>query len=171
MTVPTLRTDRLTLRAPMARDARVLTKALNNLEISRWLAVVPFPYGITDAQWFINENIRGRIKAWFLWAGDDFIGTIGLDDDFGYWLAQDAWGQGFATEAGEAVLEHHFANADAACVRSSHFVENKASQNVLTKLGFLDVGGHVQHCVARQADVPGRRMELTRDRWGARNHG
>ena len=171
MTVPTLRTDRLTLSAPAMRDVRVITKALNNIEISRWLTMVPFPYGITDAQWFISENQKGRFGAWLMWAGDRFVGTIGLDDELGYWLVQDAWGQGFATEAGRAVLAHYFASESNDLVQSSHFIDNTASQNVLEKLGFVDVGAHVHHSLARQADVPGRSMALTRKRWEALRDG
>lgn len=171
MTVPTLRTARLTLRAPQPRDARVITKALNNIEVSRWLAVVPFPYGITDAEWFINENKKGRFGAWLIWADDAFVGTIGLDDELGYWLAQDAWGQGYATEAGQAVLAHHFAKGTTDIVKSSHFEQNEASRNVLTKLGFIDVGAHVHFSKARDVDVPGRSMTLTRDRWRALHDG
>ncbi len=167
MTVPTLRTARLTLRAPQLRDARVITKALNNIEVSRWLTLVPFPYGITDAEWFIRENQKGRFGAWLIWADDRFIGTIGLDGDLGYWLSQDAWGQGYTTEAGKAVLAHHFAQAAADTVKSSHFVENAASRRVLQKLGFVDVGSDVHHSKARGEEVPVRSMELTRDRWEA----
>lgn len=167
MTVPTLRTERLTLRAPALRDARVITKALNNIEISRWLTVVPFPYGITDAEWFIRENLKGRFGAWLIWADDTFVGTIGLDDELGYWLAQDAWGQGYATEAARAVLDHHFAQTGVDVVKSSYLVENDASQNVLTKLGFVDFGAHEHFSKARNAKVPGRSVQLTRDRWRA----
>ncbi len=165
MTLPTLQTDRLTLRAPAQRDARVIAKALNNFAISKWLTMVPFPYGFTDAEWFINENLKGRFKARLIWQGDTFVGTVGLDDELGYWLAEDAWGKGYATEAAKAVVDDYFATTDGNVIKSSHFTENAASQNVLTKLGFVDVGGHVHFSKARNADVPGRSMELTRTRW------
>ncbi len=171
MTVPTLRTQRLVLRSPELRDARVLAKVLNNIEISRWLVFVPFPYGITDAQRFINESLRGNLNAWFIWAGGDFLGTISLSNEFGYWLAPHAWGQGYATEAGHAVLDHHFTTTNADIIKSSHLVENRASQNVLTKLGFLDVGMHVHLSATRQADVAVRSVQLTRERWHCRNDG
>lgn len=165
MTASTLRTERLLLRPPEPRDARVITKALNDFDISRWLAVVPFPYGITDAEWFINENAAGRFNARLIWAGDDFVGTIGLDTELGYWLAQDQWGKGYATEAGRAVLADHFADSDNDLVKSSHFVDNTSSRNVLEKLGFVDVGPHEHFSKARGSTVPGRGMELTRARW------
>lgn len=165
MTVPTLRTERLILRAPRARDARVVTKALNNLAVSRWLTVVPFPYGMTDAEWFINKCLRDQIAAWFIWADDQFVGTIGADDGLGYWLAQDAWGNGYATEAAQAVVAHHFANTDADHLTSSYFDGNTASQHVLTKLGFADTGAKTHFSKAQNAEVPGRSMLLTRQRW------
>ncbi len=168
MTVPTLQTARLFLRPPALKDVRILARTLNNLEISRWLTLVPYPYGSADAEWFINENIAGRFNAWFIWMGDDLIGTIGLDRELGYWLAQEAWGQGYATEAGQAVLDHHFTTTDADITKSSHFVKNTASQRVLTKLGFVDVGAHVHFSKARQADVSGRSMALTRAAWESR---
>ena len=171
MTVPTLRTERLTLRAPQARDARVVTKALNNIDVSRWLTHVPFPYGMTDAEWFINQSAKGRTNAWFIWADKMFVGTIGLQGELGYWIAETAWGQGFATEAGRVVVDHYFATASNDTLRSSHFVENRASLHVLTKLGFLDVGARVHFSKARQADVQGRKMELTRERWQALRDG
>ena len=165
MTVPTLGTERLTLRAPQVRDARVVTKALNNLNVSRWLTVVPFPYGLTDAQWFINECKRGHITAWFIWAKDRFVGAIGLDDSLGYWLAEDAWGNGYATEAGRAVLDYHFAHTDDDFVRSSHFDGNTGSHNVLIKLGFADTGPSTAYCKALDQEVGMRGMILHRDQW------
>lgn len=165
MTVPTLQTSRLLLRAPRLRDARLVTIVLNDFAVSRWLTVVPFPYAMTDAEWFIKENLRGHFHAWFIWADDNLIGTIGVDGSLGYWLAQSAWGQGFASEAARAVVDHHFATTDADDLTSSYFDGNAGSCNVLTKLGFEDAGGVTQFSVARHADVSGRKMILRRQKW------
>ena len=165
MTVPTLRTKRLELKAPRSRDVRVVAKALNDFAVSRWLTVVPFPYGVTDAEWFIRENLRGEFHAWFIWSGERFVGTIGLDDGLGYWLAQDAWGRGYATEAARAVIDHHFETSDDDALKSAHFDGNAASRGVLTKLGFEDTGECVLFSKARQEDVPTRSMLMTREAW------
>ncbi|MDX8353560.1 GNAT family N-acetyltransferase [Cognatiyoonia sp. IB215182] len=167
MTVPTLRTERLLLRGLVQEDAPVLAAELNNYEISKWLTVVPYPYTLADAEWFIGENLAGRMLARTIWRGEVFVGVMSIDKELGYWLAQDAWGQGYATEAAGAVVGHQFASTDAEAVGSSHFVENEASRNVLTKLGFVDIGPHVHFSKARDAEVPGRSMELTRARWEA----
>ncbi len=171
MTVPTLRTERLTLRAPRSADARVITRALNNINVSRWLTVVPFPYGMTDAEWFVNECDRGHFGAWLIWHDDRFVGTIGLDNGLGYWLAEDAWGQGYATEAATAVIAAHFTSTDDDRIMSSYFDGNQASCNVLTKLGFVDIGPKLHHSRARVEDVAGRQMALTRQRWMAQQNG
>ncbi|MEL6682281.1 MAG: GNAT family protein [Pseudomonadota bacterium] len=165
MTVPTLRTDRVLLRGFRQEDAQVLAATINDYDISQWLTHVPYPYAVTDADWFIGENLAGRFHTWAIWQQGRLIGAVGMDGELGYWLAPQAWGQGIATEAASAVVSHHFETTDAAQIRSSHFVENKASCNVLTKLGFVDVGAHVHHSKARAADVAGRSLELTRDRW------
>lgn len=148
-----------------------MTKALNNINVSRWLTMVPFPYGITDAEWFINEIANGNFSAQVIWHDDAFIGTIGVDGDFGYWIAQDQWGKGYATEAGQAVLSDHFAKTEDNRLEASYFDGNEASRNVLTKLGFIDIGPQENFSKARDATVPGRRMELTRTRWQALQNG
>ncbi|MEL6841347.1 MAG: GNAT family N-acetyltransferase [Pseudomonadota bacterium] len=171
MTVPTLRTDRLVLRAFRQQDEALLATTINDYEISKWLTVVPYPYTIEDAAWFIGENLAGRFHTWAIWRGDNLAGAMGLDKELGYWLAQDFRGQGYATEAATAIVAHHFATTDAKLICSSHFVENDPSRNVLEKLGFVDVGAHVHHSKARGADIPGRSMELTRARWDSLQDG
>ena len=94
MTLSTLFTDRLVLRASAPQDAPILASALNNYAISKWLTTVPYPYSLADAQWFIDANAAGRFCARLIWEGDKFVGVIGLDGELGYWLSQDAWGQG-----------------------------------------------------------------------------
>ncbi len=145
MTLRTLQTARLLLRAPVQNDASVLAAALNNYEISKWLTVVPFPYSVADAEWFINENHEGRFHTRVIWSGDEFIGVMGIDGELGYWLAQGAWGQGYATEAGQSVVGDHFATRDDDCLKSSHFADNTASRRVLEKLGFVETVPHVHY--------------------------
>jgi RimJ/RimL family protein N-acetyltransferase len=160
-----IKTARLELRPMVMSDADQIVGVLNNYEISKWLTHVPFPYTRDDAVWFVNENLTGRVQSWSIFHKEALVGNIGIGGEVGYWLAQDAWGQGFATEAGKAVLKHVFADGTCTDIGSSHFVENQSSQHVLEKLGFCDVGEHVHHSVARGESVTGRAMLLTRDRW------
>ena len=50
-----IETERLILRAPSMRDISDIVENLNNLSISKWLAVVPYPYKKKDAVWYVNR--------------------------------------------------------------------------------------------------------------------
>ena len=49
-----LETERLILRPWEDKDALDLVEGLNNLNVSKWLAAVPYPYTMDDAISFIN---------------------------------------------------------------------------------------------------------------------
>ena len=170
--LPEIVTARLRLRAPNARDAAPLVKAINDYEVSKWLAVVPYPYDLADATWFISEVSKGHFTAWHIWLGEQLVGCIGVEDgSLGYWLAREFWGQGIATEAAQAIVDHYFAESGAEQMVSSYFVGNEGSCNVLTKLGFCDAGPKVTAALARGCDVQARRMVLTRADWQRRQNG
>ncbi len=161
MTMDDLRTARLHLRAPVMADAAALAAALDDFEISKWLAVVPYPYGLGDAEWFIGEVMAGRMCAWIIDDGA-LAGVIGLDDgELGYWLARRAQGRGYATEAAAAVVDRAFAQG-AESLSSGHFTDNHRSARVLEKLGFRPTGFCEMECKARDGQFPSRRMALTR---------
>ncbi|GFE66934.1 hypothetical protein KIN_40080 [Litoreibacter roseus] len=153
------------LRPLVAGDADALVEAINDFEVSRWLTHVPYPYTPSDADEFIHAIGPQMGALWAIDHGDTFCGVISIGKELGYWLAKSAWGKGFITEVGDAVVDAWFGNPDAADLKSSHFVENTRSAHALQKLGFVDIGGHVHHSIAQNADVPGRKMHLTRDRW------
>lgn len=144
-----------------------MTEAINNFNVSRWLAVVPHPYALANAEWFIDQCVQGNFTVWHIWARDRFVGTIGLDDGLGYWLAEDAWGQGYATEAAKAVIDYHFLEGEAEDQETCYFLGNEGSRKVLEKLGFVPTGIARQHSVAQGRDVDAQQMLLTRDRWAA----
>jgi RimJ/RimL family protein N-acetyltransferase len=59
--------------------------------------------------------------------------------ELGYWIARPHWGQGYATEAGLAVLEIAATIGHRELI-GSHFLDNPASGKVLRKLGFEPTG-------------------------------
>ena len=160
-----LKTARLELRPVALSDAEAIVEKLNDFEVSKWLTVVPYPYTRDDALWFIEENLIGRAESWSVYEGDTLIGNVGGGSEIGYWLVPEVWGRGYATEIGQLVVDYLFSDPVRNDLASAHFVDNIGSQKVLEKLGFVDVGGHVHHSVARGEDVAGRMMLLTRDCW------
>ena len=87
-----------------------------------------------------EENGYGRfaVKAK---ADGALIGLCGFIDedygvDFGYRYARSSWGQGLATEAGAAVMDYGARILKLPTLIGLVMPDNKASANVLTKLGF-----------------------------------
>ena len=49
-----IETKRLVLREYCEEDAEAIIKGINNLNISKWLLMVSYPYTIKDAKGWIN---------------------------------------------------------------------------------------------------------------------
>lgn len=143
------RTERLTLRPGWTEDAPALLAAIGHETVARNLSRVPWPYTLADAEAFIG-GWRGDAGPTFLiFAHDrgrcDLIGGIGIvplgdvPHMLGYWLTPSAWGRGYATEAGRAVL-NIAVTLGVGRVTAGHFVDNPASGAVLRRLGFAATG-------------------------------
>lgn len=59
---------------------------------------------------------------------------------FGFWVHPAYWGNGYAPEAGHAVLEFLFSTLHASKVLTAHAIWNSRSQKVIEKLGFKFTG-------------------------------
>ena len=56
-----IETERLILRKWSLDDVADVVEGLNNINVSRWLAHVPFPYTEEDAKVFINKSIENNL--------------------------------------------------------------------------------------------------------------
>jgi len=164
--LPQLKTARLRLRPLTPLDAESLRAAIDDVEVSKWLSVVPHPYTLDDALWFIGHAADSGAQVWVIDDGR-LSGIIGLGDEFGYWIARDRWGRGYATEATRAVLRWHFGDGPGDDVTAGHFLDNAASARVLAKLGFRPAGPRRIPCRARGQDMDSMGMRLTRADWQA----
>lgn len=162
-----MKTERLRLRPVRMEDVVAIHATLQDIEIARWLSRVPYPYGRADAEWFAGEVEAGRIPAYAVLDAEGFAGVIAIDPTLGYWFARDRWGRGYATEAGRALLEMHFATTAAEAVEAGYYDDNAGSGRVLAKLGFERVGPQMLPSMVLGHDVPGQRTRLTRARWEA----
>lgn len=142
-------TARLFLRPGWPEDAAALFAAINDEAIAGNLARVPWPYCLDDARAFLALPAGPGTTRWLIFsrtvASPQLVGCIGIgredgqDAELGYWIARAHWGQGYATEAGLAVLDTARALRHRHLV-ASHFVDNPASGSVLRKLGFRPTG-------------------------------
>jgi RimJ/RimL family protein N-acetyltransferase len=169
------RTDRLLLRPGWAEDAPALAQAIGDELIVRNLAVVPWPYSLRDAEAFLAAPRDPLLPSLLIFERTDgaplLVGSCGLGRrasgsvELGYWIARPHWGQGFATEAGRALLA--IASAlGLTRLEASHFLDNPASGRVLEKLGFRSTGLIAPRLsCARGTEIPARyfRLELARE--------
>lgn len=82
---------------------------------------------------------------------DQMIGTCGVGPDGSVMFAihPDHWGQGYATEATGAFIDHLFNSYPLTRMTADHFTDNPASGRVLSKLGFEHTGIGVGTSAAR----------------------
>jgi len=78
-----------------------------------------------------------------LFGRSDTVGRTGIrrvnsqsEWSIGFWVHPDYWGQGYAAEAGKAVIDFGFENLAASKIIVAHALWNKRSQRVIEKLGF-----------------------------------
>jgi RimJ/RimL family protein N-acetyltransferase len=176
----TLRTRRLLLRQPQPTDATRTARLLNNFAVSGKLARVPYPYKLSDAEWWLGtwraDKPAGETNFIIDLPGEGLIGNCGLHQDngatvIGYYLGEPFWNRGFMTEAAAAVIDWYFEASGASHLDSGAFAFNKASLAVQKKLGFSEMGSGRKHCLARQEDLRHIDTRLTRARWDERRAG
>jgi RimJ/RimL family protein N-acetyltransferase len=172
---PVLETERLVLRAPRLGDAKVIATLANDRRIAENTSRIPHPYRLADAQEFIataNQSANETIFVVTLRNGG-LIGACGLmtpvDDntEIGYWLGVKHWGQGYATEAVRAMIDHAFADLDCEALQAAARVTNPASRRVLEKCGFQWTGAGLRRVRALNSSAPVDRFRLDRGLWAS----
>ena len=164
------RTERLLLRPGWGEDAPALARAIADETIVRNLASVPWPYGMADAEAFLAAPRDPALPSFLITERTEgaprIVGACGLGRrpsgavELGYWIARPYWGQGFATEAGTALVEIA-RTLKLPRLEASHFVDNPASGRVLEKLGFMPTGlSAPRYSCARGGEAMTRMLRL-----------
>ncbi len=151
-----LRTERFTLRALRPGDAEALHRLVNDWEVVRMLARLPFPYPRPLAGEFIastrQQLVDGRGYHLAITGQDGaqevFLGVAGLRLDgrqkrvasLGYWVGRAFWGHGVASEAAGRLARWAMANLDLDRLVASADTQNPASMAVLRRIGFREQG-------------------------------
>ena len=171
-----LKGARVTLRRPLKSDAQAVFAGMNDFDVVKNLSRAPWPYTLHDAiSWLESVEDNGPRRTAYPFAivtGDRQVGTVGISNhgetvELGYWLARDAWGHGFATEAARLAVGFAFTHLNLEELEAGHFVENAASGRVLAKLGFAYTHNVARFSKARDCDVDCRMMILPRARFAA----
>jgi 8-oxo-dGTP diphosphatase len=179
---PRLTTERLLLRPLTRADIDAEVALLADWDVVRYTSRVPFPYTRDDAETWLeavgrryaagSEVVLGVTDR----TGGALLGVVGLEIDrdsragiIGFWLGRAHWGQGFATEAVDAVLGLAFDELGLAVVRASHLPENAGSARVQDKVGMAETGRGMEAFPARGGDREVVLREIGRDAWRRRH--
>jgi 8-oxo-dGTP diphosphatase len=171
-------TERLSLRPLCADDAAALHRLVNDWEVAKTLARVPFPYPRDLADEWIAST-RAQIAASTAWhlavtrdedGAEALLGCVGLtldpknprEAELGYWIGRRHWGQGLGPEAAGRLAHWALANLDIDRLVASALVDNERSAAVLRRIGFKESGAGSQEFISRGGAMPVRLFSATR---------
>lgn len=108
----------------------------------------PHPYTLSDARNWLESVIDRLPETNFAIANvnDEAVGGIGFilqqdvgrrSAEVGYWLGEEYWGRGLATQAVKVITEYAFVHYDICRLYAHVFEWNVASTRVLEKAGYL----------------------------------
>lgn len=163
-----LRTARLLLRGWHEDDQEALFRLHADPGVAEWLGGA---LTREQAAAMLDAMRAGAARGWGVRAvcrhDGTFIGAVGLQPvkpgmpfagvEATWRLASHAWGQGYATEAMQAVLQHDHAHLDGADVITFTAATNRRSQAVMARLGFVHEPARDFDHPALAADHPLRR--------------
>jgi RimJ/RimL family protein N-acetyltransferase len=180
-----LETPRLLLRRFAADDVDLLVALDADPEVMFFInAGVPTPRTeIEDDVLPAFLSSSARFPGLGFWAledraSGDFLGWVGLrpergasaeEPELGYRLRKSAWGQGYAAEASQAVIDHAFRAVGVRRVVAFTMTVNTASRRVMEKVGMRFVRTfHADWPVRIPGDEEGDvEYAITREEWAA----
>ncbi len=136
------------LRKLIKDDATKLAELLNNRNIIDQLRdIIPYPYGVRDAVSFINfVNEDNSQHVFGIEHNGELVGVVGLvqqadiyklSAELGYWLGEEYWGRGIMVKAVAKLIDYGFAEMGLVRIFAGAKENNRRSQRVLEKAGFI----------------------------------
>jgi RimJ/RimL family protein N-acetyltransferase len=144
-------TERLELRPPVEADAPNIFQRYGQDEmVCKYLSWMPHK-SLDDTLAFlsrsINKDAPNPIDNFLIFSREtgQLLGSVGgglqaARVQFGYCLARDAWGHGYATEAARAFVDAVMNDPAVWRIQAFCDVENTASAHVLEKIGLTFEG-------------------------------
>jgi RimJ/RimL family protein N-acetyltransferase len=172
--VPVIETDRVRLRPLRGTDAKRVAEACSDERTQKWLAGLPNPYQLEDAEGFIEGRLEllasGEAVSWAIADPDtdELLGNVSVFDlknridktmaEIGYWAHPEARGRGVMSAAVRCAIGHAFTPVEDGGLGRRRLVlfaadGNAASQRVAEVNGFTRTG-------RQRAASPGRDGEF-----------
>lgn len=169
---------RIRLDMPRTDDLADIVFLANNHKIAANLANMPHPFSLENAKglvaraqasrgnnatFAIRMNVTGRFIGVAKYGEMETGGPVHV----GYWLGEPFWGQGLATEAVHALVDHAFSRGTMAELSGACRVTNPASRRVLVKSGFQYRDQSMIQSLGAGGAVPIERYSLERVVWSS----
>lgn len=154
--------EQVNFRPFASGDADFLVGHLNNLDITKWLSRVPYPYTKHDAEEFLAKAQSSDLAVCL---DDRVVGGVSTSEQFGFWFVPAVWNHGLASYVARQVVGQVFASKPNATLKSGYFLGNIASARVLAKTGFREVSCGLEHCLAIGEPVRHVNLEATLTDW------
>jgi RimJ/RimL family protein N-acetyltransferase len=180
--IKSLETKRLLLKAPQLEHISSYHQRFANYEVIRYLSDrVPWPFPENGVQDYLESEVfphQGKDRwMWGLFlkkAPDDLIGAIELwrhttesvPENRGFWLGREFWGQGFMTEAANAVTDYAFDHLGFSKLVFSNALGNQGSRRIKEKTGARFVRVQPSRFVSDEF-TESEIWELTKEDWEA----
>ena len=156
--LPTLQTERLTLRPFTMDDVPALFEICNDADVASTTLTLPYPYALSDAEQWIPKHAAefasdtAMTLAISLRETGTIVGDVALRlcpeherAEMGYLMGKAYWNRGYCTEAVLGVLRYGFAELKLNRIFADHFARNPASGRVMQKAGMRCEGTLRQH--------------------------
>ena len=172
-----LTTPDLVLRAPNKDDVADIARLANNRNISSMLGSMPYPYYEQDAEQFVqkvsNPDAGSHVFAITHIETGEFMGICGLHLEkrrfelpyIGYWLGEDYWGKGYATQAARALVDLFFKTGSEDKMLVTVLSNNDASRRVIEKCGGQFWKRGMDHSAYFGKDMEVDHFQVTRENW------
>lgn len=173
-----LETPRLWLRWPALADAGAIEAIASLRDVAEMTARIPHPYPKGAAEAYVsaarvtNEAGDGlRLVAQLGRGSRPVVGMIGVAAEpsgaaeIGYCFHPSVWGEGYATEAAQALIDAVFTLTAVPAIRANARVVNPGSRRVLQKCGFAYDGSGLVDLLERGGLFPVDHFVLDRKAW------
>ena len=149
-----IKAQRLHLRFIEDSDAEAIQGALKHCQIADSMISIPYPYSIEesiqDIKKYRQEQQDGKACVFVIEGIEDknFHGLIEIRNielehsqaELSFWLATEAWGNGYMTEALQAVVNYCFKTLNLNRLYCYHMLRNHASKKTIEESGFTQEG-------------------------------
>ncbi len=175
--VPVLTTERLKLRPISQQDTESIYEYAKDKETTKYMRWKTHESKKETEQFiaFVLEQYRGNeYLDWGIELKEEsrFIGTCGLigvsenhSAEIGFIIHKKYWGKGIAIEASEKIMQYGFEKIGLKQIYARIFKENKNSQNVVRKMGFLPADPSAFETSAEDSCQGANVYVFTREQW------